>query len=98
MSKPIVVNVKDNPTVPYIYCGRGRGSKWGNPYVIGKRWGSKIIDRELAIELYKGYIEKEIANNPNMDIEELRGHNLGCWCAPQPCHCDYLLEKANRND
>lgn len=26
-------------------------------------------------------------------IEELRGHDLACWCAPdKPCHADVLLE------
>jgi hypothetical protein len=29
-------------------------------------------------------------------VAELRGKNLGCWCAAgQPCHVDVLLEIAN---
>ena len=30
--------------------------------------------------------------------QELRGHNLACWCALDggPCHADVLLEIANR--
>ena len=28
--------------------------------------------------------------------QELRGHNLACWCAlDEPCHADVLLELAN---
>ncbi len=30
-------------------------------------------------------------------LDELRGRNLACWCAPgAPCHADILLELANR--
>lgn len=31
------------------------------------------------------------------DLPELRGKNLACWCRlGQPCHCDVLLDTANR--
>ncbi|PPJ31889.1 hypothetical protein C5E45_32890 [Nocardia nova] len=31
------------------------------------------------------------------DLDELRGHDLACWCPlDQPCHADVLLEFANR--
>lgn len=30
-------------------------------------------------------------------LDELRGHDLACWCPPSaPCHADVLLEIANR--
>lgn len=30
-------------------------------------------------------------------LDELRGHDLACWCPlDQPCHADVLLELANR--
>lgn len=33
------------------------------------------------------------------DLEELRGHDLGCWCPlDQPCHADVLLRWANDRD
>jgi len=28
-------------------------------------------------------------------LPELRGKDLVCWCAPEPCHADVLLELAN---
>ena len=31
-----------------------------------------------------------IAHN-KLNIEELRGKDLVCWCAPLPCHADILL-------
>jgi hypothetical protein len=29
------------------------------------------------------------------DVDELRGRDLVCWCAPEPCHGDVLLRLAN---
>ena len=29
-------------------------------------------------------------------VPELRGKDLVCWCAPEKCHGDVLLELANR--
>lgn len=30
-------------------------------------------------------------------LEELRGHDLACWCSlDEPCHADVLIELANR--
>lgn len=35
---------------------------------------------------------------PRLDLTELRGKNLACWCSldDEPCHADILLEAANR--
>lgn len=63
----------------------GRGTKWGNPFEIGKDG-----NREEVIALYKQYAK----NNPAIynSLEELRGKILGCSCKPQPCHGDVLME------
>jgi hypothetical protein len=29
-------------------------------------------------------------------LHELRGKDLVCWCAPEGCYADVLLELANR--
>jgi len=29
-------------------------------------------------------------------LPELRGKDLGCWCAPENCHGDVLLALANK--
>ena len=60
-------------------------SKWANPYKI-----SKTMSREESIERYEKYIREKIEKDPTFDIETLRGKNLGCWCAPDPCHGDVL--------
>lgn len=68
----------------------GRPSKWGNPYSIG-RHGNRLEVIQLFRERVEGDPEFQA-----MIRRELRGKNLICWCAPQPCHADVLLEEANK--
>ena len=76
-----VVNVKRERYDIYI----GRPSKWGNPFIIGKD-GS----RAEVVAKYAGWIRCQ----PKLlsQIEELRGKVLGCWCKPEPCHGDVLIQ------
>jgi hypothetical protein len=75
----------------------GRGSKWGNRYRV-----NDTLPAETAVELYEDEItcphmcnDHEWANA--LDVSELAGKNLACWCPlDQPCHADVLLELANR--
>lgn len=81
----------------------GRGSRWGNPF----RWESPstIAAFERSEIAYVHVVESRAAavfmfrkhRRPfNVDLAELRGKDLACWCAPdQPCHADVLLEWAN---
>ena len=63
----------------------GRGSPWGNPFKIGVDGNrNEVCDR----------FEAEIL--PNLDVSSLRGKNLVCFCAPQRCHGDAILRKANQ--
>lgn len=80
----------------------GRPSKWGNPLSVNDAVG-RTLDKVL--EFYRAYMLKNSARyNPNCDpqyrglnIEELRGKDLACWCSlDKPCHADILLELANR--
>jgi hypothetical protein len=66
----------------------GRPSKWGNPFVIG-RDGS----RDEVIAKYRAWIVREPALMAA--LHELRGQNLVCWCAPERCHAEVLIELAN---
>jgi hypothetical protein len=77
-----VVNIKKFDD-DYIFIGRG--SKWGNPYRIGKDG-----TREQVIEKYEDYIRKK----PEMmaDLPKLVGENLGCYCYPKKCHGDVLVK------
>ena len=70
----------------------GRPSKWGNPFTM-----SEYGKREWVIEKYREWI----LSQPKL-IEDARrelvGKDLVCYCAPQACHGDVLLELANSND
>jgi hypothetical protein len=60
----------------------GRGSPWGNPFVIGRDG-----DRDDVCDRF----EKEVL--PTLDIEPLRGHDLVCFCHPKRCHGRAILDK-----
>jgi hypothetical protein len=64
----------------------GRPSKWGNPYDV------RTYGRKNALRLYKIWLHEE---GPIDDLHELKGKDLVCFCAPLPCHADYLLKLAN---
>ena len=68
----------------------GRGSPWGNPYVLGKHG-----DRAEVIEKYRVYAYAKWVEDQAYGIdwlEPLRGKDLVCYCAPLACHGDVLLE------
>jgi len=76
-----VVHCKKESYDVYI----GRPSIWGNPFQIG-RDGT----RQEVIAKYRKYI----TSNPTLlaQLESLRGKTLACWCKPQACHGDVLIE------
>lgn len=76
-----VVNKSKQPYDVYI----GRGSRWGNPFVIDAPG-----TRAEVIALYRDWLVKQ----PSLmeQLEGLRGKRLGCFCKPLPCHGDVLVE------
>jgi len=88
----VVVHCMEQPFDVYIGRKHPRfpaGSKWQNPFKIGKDG-----TREQVLEKFRLWLPKQkhlIAN-----LEELRGKTLGCWCKsasdPKPCHGDIYLE------
>jgi hypothetical protein len=47
--------------------------------------------RAEALRLYRDHITEKIRSG-EVDLEVLRGKTLGCWCKPEPCHGDVLVE------
>jgi hypothetical protein len=76
-----VVNKHKSKFTVYI----GRGSKWGNPFVIGTDG-----TRAEVIQMYEDYIR----NKPELlaQLPELEGEILGCFCKPAACHGDVLIK------
>ena len=73
-----------------------KDSIWANPYKEGKDGTLNEI-----VKKYKNYIKIKIMNE-NLNINELSGKNLYCWCVETPttyydndkiiCHGQILLE------
>ena len=78
-----VINIRDREDTPdEVYIGRG--SKWGNPFVIGRDG-----NREVFIEKYREYI---MGTELPKQVNELSGKTLVCYCKPHSCHGDVLIE------
>lgn len=102
VSKKELGNYKDfvewsaDPSNVYIgrnmsfYVKGAKASKWANPFDV-KKFG-----RERCIEKYKDYLlsNRSLLNS----IMELKGKKLGCWCKPEACHGDVLVEVLKQLD
>ena len=64
------------------------GSPFGNPFKVGKDG-----TRTEVIEKYRRYLLDRLKDPEfNAKFLELKGKNLGCWCHPEACHGDILLQ------
>ena len=86
-----VVNIRGNNQQYDVYIGRANqwrklpASKWANPFKVGKHG---TIAEVLA--KYRAHV----LSRPDLlaALPELEGKRLGCWCAPDDCHGDVLVE------
>jgi len=71
--------------IPWLRLPR---SRWANPFKIGRDGG-----RAEVIAKYRDYL----LFGPELmaALPELRGKDLACWCSPEACHGEVLLELAN---
>jgi len=81
-----------------VYIGRAGNTHdgyFGNPFIIGRHG-----DRAKVIELYREHfldrlkIDEEFAKR----IEGLKGKRLGCFCKPDACHGDVIVEYLEKNE
>jgi hypothetical protein len=97
---PVVVNAKGRQPnevgLTEVYIGRStrngwRKSRWGNPFMV--RRNATQEQRAEVIAMYRRWLLLQ----PDLmaALPELRGKDLVCWCAPESCHGDVLLELAN---
>ena len=80
-----VVNLYKEPYTVYI----GRGSKWGNPYRIGKDGDRTDVICKYRANLKKRVLSGEITTE---ELLSLDGERLGCFCKPKSCHGDIIVE------
>lgn len=64
-------------------------SIWANPFKIGSD-----RSRDDVIDLYRKYLKKRLRTDPVLgeQLLDLDGKILGCWCKPDACHGDVILE------
>lgn len=87
---PQVYNKRHNDfSYEAVYVGRP--TAFGNPFIVGKDG-----KQGECVELYRSWIwhpEQKWLREKIMN--ELRGKDLICWCAPLDCHADVIMEIAN---
>jgi hypothetical protein len=67
-------------------------SMWHNPFKI-----SNNQTRYDVIKKYKKYIVSRIwKENLFSELKKLNNKTLGCWCKPEQCHGDVLVELINK--
>ncbi len=74
---------KHHGNIPADAVYIGRGSYWGNPFVIDEN-----TDRNKACDLYEASLKVAI-DQGDLTAEELatlHGKDLVCFCAPARCH------------
>lgn len=88
MEKTTVVNKRYDFCDVYI----GRGSLFGNPFIIGKDG-----DRFTVISKYKKWFIEKL-KNPDFkkQIMKLKNKKLGCFCKPKMCHGDIIASYLNQ--
>lgn len=82
---------KHHGDIPSSAIYIGRGSPWGNPFVIGKHGNRAEVIMQHAEWLFEQH-------DLLARIPMLAGHDLVCFCNPLPCHGDLLLWLANMSE
>lgn len=77
--------------IPHGAVYIGRGSMWGNPFVIGQHG-----NRDQVCDLHKEALKNQIRSGDVTleQLDSLYGKNLVCFCAPLRCHGDTLVKAA----
>lgn len=89
MSKPIRIQRKRTKgwKMPENTTYVGRPSKWGNPFKIDEDHSAEEVVKQYRVHIL-GKLHVGL-----LDISELKGKNLSCFCKiGQPCHADILLK------
>ena len=100
-----IINVRGikPSTSGIIYCGRAcagwEASPLGNPCHKGfeckvcKKIHTTSVD---TIPCYKYWLVNNVVQENPVIIQAMKSLNkdsvLGCWCTPNPCHCEVIVE------
>lgn len=69
-----------------------RRSRWGNPFRIGDTIPpNTLITLDLALWHFRRYAEDMLDDDSHW-LDALHGKRLACWCWPEACHANILVE------
>src|ERR687885_3061091 len=97
-----VVNIKSGEPFD-VYIGRANPrfglsrSIWANPYRGNASKEVRDGTRQEVIEKFEQDLRNGGPRTPPGLVDrvpELKGKTLACWCSPEPCHGDVLLQLA----
>ena len=76
-----------------VFIDKVRFPKQSSPFCNVFKVG-KDGTRDDVIKKYRTYITDKLKKEPELKKEliKMKGKNLGCWCHPEPCHGDVLLD------
>ena len=77
-----VVNKYKEPFEVYI----GRPSIWGNPFIKPRDGNKAEVIKKYKERFLNSFHLKQLAK------EKLKGKVLGCFCKPEACHGDVIVE------
>ena len=96
---PFKIGVLHNLTLYLLGSRKNKKGLIKDSHLI--REGKFFIDRKLSLEMYNNMLVESFlkrAFNPmwRIELKNLKGKNLACWCPlSEPCHADILLKIAN---
>ena len=98
--KTTVVRIREVPKAIYIGRERNRPNHFGNPFShLNLNHTIKVESRQASIIAFREWLQGDPKwSNVEPDrrewilknIQRLRGQQLGCFCAPKPCHGDVI--------
>ena len=90
--EPRVINIKRKPLpvgkITYIGRNAHGTDVWGNPFTLDYYTRKQAILNYITVHCINTDFLLKVR-------KELKGRHLGCFCAPKPCHGDWLLHIAN---
>jgi hypothetical protein len=79
-----------NGSAPAGAVAIGRGTVWGNPFIIGEDG-----DREAVVSKFYHYAKWRLEREPNW-LKPLSGKDLACYCSPKMCHGHAIMALIER--